>query len=67
MPCHSERIVKQPDEFMYLGKSFKAILKEHEIDLIDYDDIMSDVYTHFLAKCYGDRVRILVKIGRAHV
>ena len=28
---------------MYLGKSFEAILKEHEIDPIDYDKGVSDV------------------------
>ena len=31
---------------MYLGKSFEAILKEHEIDLINYDKAMSDVDAH---------------------
>ena len=46
MPCHSGRIVKQPDQFIYLGKSFEAILKEHEIDPIDYDKAMSDVDAH---------------------
>ena len=45
---------------MYLGKSFEVILKEHEINPIYYDDTMNDVYTHFLEKDYGGRVRILV-------
>ena len=54
MPCRSGRIVKQPNQFMYLGKSFTTILKEHEIDPIDYNDTMSDVYTHFLVKGYGE-------------
>ena len=46
MPCCSGRVVKQPNRFMYLGKCFEAIIKEHEIDLIDYDKKMSDVDTH---------------------
>ena len=36
-------LFKQPNRFMYLGKSFEAIIKEHEIDLINYDKTMSDV------------------------
>ena len=47
---HSGRVVKQLDQFMYLGKSFEAILKEHEIDLIDYDEAMSDVDAHLWQK-----------------
>ena len=43
MPCRSGRVIKQPNQFMYLGESFKAILKEHEIDPRDYDEAMSDV------------------------
>ena len=35
---------------MYLGKSFEAIIKEHEIDPIDYDKAMSDVDAHFWQK-----------------
>ena len=35
---------------MYLGKSFEAILKEHEINLIDYDKVMSDVDAHLWKK-----------------
>ena len=46
MPCCSRRVVKQPNRFMYLGKSFEAILKEHEIDFIDYDKSMSDADAH---------------------
>ena len=44
---------------MYLGESIE-ILEEHKIDPIDYNDTMSDVYTHLLAKGYGGRVRILM-------
>ena len=55
MSCRSERVVKQPDQFMYLGKFFEVILKEHEINPIDYDKTMGD-----LEKSYGGRVRILV-------
>ena len=40
---------------MYLGKFFEVILKEHEINPIDYDKTMGD-----LEKSYGGRVRILV-------
>ena len=46
MPCCSRRVVKQPNRVMYLGKSFEAILKEHEIDFIDYNKSMSDVDAH---------------------
>ena len=46
MPYHSRKVVKQLDRFMYLGKCFEAIIKEHEIDLIDYDKAMSDVDAH---------------------
>ena len=60
MPCRSGRVVKQPDRFIYLEKSFKAILKEHEIDPIDFNKIMSDVDAHLWQKNYGGRVRILV-------
>ena len=35
---------------MYLRESFKAILKEHEIDPIDYDEAMSDLDALFLKK-----------------
>ena len=50
MPCHSGRVVKQPNQFMYLGKSFEAIIKEHEIDPIDYDKAISDVDAHLWQK-----------------
>ena len=46
MPRYSRRVVKQLDRFMYLGKSFTTILKEHEIDPIDYNEAMSDVDAH---------------------
>ena len=46
MLCLSRRVVKQPDQFMYLGKSFEVIIEEHEIDTIDYDEAMSDVDAH---------------------
>ena len=35
---------------MYSGKSFKVILKEHEINPIDYDIVMSDVDAHLWKK-----------------
>ena len=50
MPHHSGKVVKQPNGFIYVGKSFEAILKEHEIDLIDYDEAMSDVDAHLWQK-----------------
>ena len=43
MPCHSGRVVKQPNRFMYLGKFFKAILKEHDTNPIYYDKTISNV------------------------
>ena len=46
MPHHSGSVVKQLNRFMYLGESFEAILEEHEIDTIDYDEAMSDVDAH---------------------
>ena len=46
MPHHSGKVVKQPNRFIYVGKSSKAILKEHEIDPIDYDKAMSDEGAH---------------------
>ena len=50
MPHRGGRVVKQPDRFMYLGKSFEAILKEHEIDPIDYNEAMIDVNSHLWQK-----------------
>ena len=35
---------------MYLWKFFKAILKEDEIDPIDYNEAMSDVDAHIWQK-----------------
>ena len=48
MARRSGRVVKQLDQFMYLGESFKAILKEHEIDPTDYDEVMRDMDAHFV-------------------
>ena len=50
IPCHSGKVVKQPNQFMYLEKSFKAIINKHEIDLIDHDKAMSDVDAHLWKK-----------------
>ena len=50
MPCRSRRVVKQPGWFMYLGKSFEVILKEHDINPIDYDKAMSNVDAHLQQK-----------------
>ena len=41
VPCSSGRVFMQPDRFMYLGKSFKAILEEHETDPTHYNESMS--------------------------
>ena len=46
MPCRSGRVVKQLYWFMFIGKSFETILKEYEIDPIDYNKSMSDVHAH---------------------
>ena len=46
MPYHNGRVVIQLNRFIYLGKSFKAILKDHEIDPTDYDKAMRDVDAH---------------------
>ena len=32
--------------FMYLGESFKAILEEHDINPIDYNEGMNDMDAH---------------------
>ena len=50
MPRHSGRVVIQPDRFMYLGEFFESIPKEHEIDLINYDETMSNVDVHLCQK-----------------
>lgn len=31
---------------MYVAKSFEIILKEHEIDPIDYDEVMNNMDVH---------------------
>ena len=46
MPRRSGKVVIQPNWFMYLGESFDAIIEEHEIDSIDYDEAMRDMVTH---------------------
>ena len=46
MPHRNRRVVKQLDRFMYLGESFKVILKEHEIVPIAYNEAMSNVDAH---------------------
>lgn len=38
---------------MYLRESFEAIVKEHDIGPMDYNEAMSDVDVQ-----YGDKVRI---------
>ena len=43
MSRRSERVVIQPDQFMYLGESFEKILEGHEINPMDYDEAISDV------------------------
>ena len=50
MPCHNGKVAIQLDRFVYLGKFFKAILKEHDIDPIDYDKVISDVDAHLWQK-----------------
>ena len=35
---------------MYLRESFKVIALEHEIDLINYDEAMSDMDAHLWKK-----------------
>ena len=50
IPRRSGRVVKQPSRFMYLGESFEAILEEHEIDPIDYDEAMNDLDAHLWQK-----------------
>ena len=43
VPRHSGKVVKQLYQFMYLGESFKAILKEHDIDPTYYDEATSNM------------------------
>ena len=59
MPCHSGKVVKQPNQFMYLEKSFKAIINKHEIDLIDHDKAMSDVDAHLWQKAMEVELKCL--------
>ena len=42
----SGKVVIQSNQFIYLRESFEAILKEHELDSMDYDEAMSDVNAH---------------------
>ena len=50
MPHRSGSVAKQLNQFMYLEESFKAILKECEIDPIQYDETMSEVDAHLWKK-----------------
>ena len=50
MPRHNGSIVKQIDQFMYLRESFEAVLKEHEIDPIGYNEAVSDVDAYLWQK-----------------
>ena len=45
---------------MYLRESFEAIAVKHEIDLINYDEAMSDMDEHLWKKNHENRVRIYV-------
>ena len=47
MPHHNRRVVKQQNQFMHLGESLEAIIKEHEIDPTHYDEKMSNMVAHF--------------------
>lgn len=49
-PRYSGRVVIQPYRFMYLRKSFKIILKEHETDPINYDESTSNIDAHLWQK-----------------
>ena len=57
---------------MYLGVPCEAILKKHKIDLIDYDEAMSDVDAHIwqramevkLESMYFNEVWELVKVPK---
>ena len=59
MPCCNGRVVKQSNQFMYLGKSFEAIIKEHEIDPIYYNKAMSDVDAHLWQKAMEVELKCL--------
>ena len=50
MPRRSGSVAKQLNQFMYLEESFKAILKECEIDPIEYDETMGEVDAHLWQK-----------------
>ena len=50
MPRRSGSVAKQLNQFMYLEESFEAILKEHEIDPIEWDEAMSEVDAHLWKK-----------------
>ena len=68
-PCHSGKVVIQSNKFMYLGQSFEAIQEEHEIDLIDYDEMTSHVDAHLwqgtmeveIESMYSNNVQALLK------
>ena len=46
MSHHSMRVVSQPNRLMYSVKSLKEILEEHETNLINYNEAMSNVDAH---------------------
>ena len=46
MFCRCKRVVIQLNQFMYLRKSFETISEEHEIDPMDYDEVMSELDAH---------------------
>ena len=50
VPRKNGKVVKQLDQFMYLGESFKAILKEHDFDPTYYDEAMSNMDAHLWQK-----------------
>ena len=59
MPRRSGSVAKQLNQFMYLEESFEAILKEHEIDPIDYDKVISDVDAHLWQKAIEAKLESL--------
>lgn len=45
VPCHSGRIIKAPDRFIFLGEPYEAISKRPESNLKTYEEAINDVET----------------------
>ena len=42
VPCHSGRIIREPDIFMFLGEAFEAVSENFEYDPTSYEEAIVD-------------------------